>query len=102
MTTTVLSEPVQAKVDAFADRLVEVLANSGLAYMLSIGHRTGLFDVMAEMPPATSVDIARKAGLDERYVREWLGAMVTGRIVEYWPANRKYLLPSEHATLLTR
>jgi 2-polyprenyl-3-methyl-5-hydroxy-6-metoxy-1,4-benzoquinol methylase len=102
MTTTVLSEPVQAKVDAFADRLLEVLANSGLAYMLSIGHRTGLFDVMAEMPPATSVDIARKSGLDERYVREWLGAMVTGRIVEYWPANRKYLLPSEHATLLTR
>jgi 2-polyprenyl-3-methyl-5-hydroxy-6-metoxy-1,4-benzoquinol methylase len=102
MTTTVLCEPVQSKVDAFADRLVGILTNSGLGYMLSIGHRTGLLDVMANMPPATSVEIAEQAGLNERYVREWLGAMVTGRIVDYWPANRKYLLPSEHATLLTR
>ena len=40
---------------------------------------------MAELPPSTSQEIADAAGLDERYVREWLGAMVTGRVVEYDP-----------------
>ena len=40
---------------------------------------------MAELPPSTSEEIAKQAGLNERYVREWLGAMVTGRIVNYDP-----------------
>ncbi|HEU5260751.1 MAG TPA: hypothetical protein VFU41_04905 [Gemmatimonadales bacterium] len=42
-----------------------------------MGHRTGLFDVMSKLPPATSDEIAARAVLNERYVREWLGAMVT-------------------------
>ena len=48
----------------FADRLMD-LSNSGLlALMVSIGHRTGLFDVMATLPAATSVEIADHAGLE--------------------------------------
>lgn len=70
--------------------------------MASIGHRTGLFDTMADMPPATSEGIAKLAGLNERYVREWLGAMVTGGVVDYDPAGRRYHLPLEHAACLTR
>ena len=42
---------------------------------LSVGHRVGLFDAMAGMRPATSDEIAGAAGPDERYVRQWLGAM---------------------------
>jgi 2-polyprenyl-3-methyl-5-hydroxy-6-metoxy-1,4-benzoquinol methylase len=86
----------------FADRLVEILNDGALHLMLGIGHRTRLFDVMAELPPATSKDIAEKAKLNERYVREWLGAMVTGRIVSYDPDDNTYELPREHAALLTR
>ncbi len=70
--------------------------------MISVGHRTGLFDAMDEMSWSTSEQIANAASLDERYVREWLGAMVTGRIVEYQAADRRYKLPKEHARWLTR
>jgi len=73
------------------------LDTGAVASMLSIGHRTGLFDVMAQMPPATSSEIANRAELAERYVREWLAVMVTGRIVRYDPARRTYYLPPEHA-----
>jgi len=90
------------KRQAFADRVVESLNAAGLTLMTSIGHRTGLFDVMAKMPPATSRQIADRAGLHERYVREWLGAMVTARVVEHHPSARTYHLPPEHASLLTR
>jgi len=57
---------------------------------------------MAGMPPATSETIARQANLNERYVREWLGAMTSGRIVNYDPVARTYTLPAEHAALVTR
>jgi 2-polyprenyl-3-methyl-5-hydroxy-6-metoxy-1,4-benzoquinol methylase len=92
----------QAKAEAFAGQMVGILNGSVLALMTSIGHRTGLFDKMAELPPATSQQIADATGLNERYVREWLGGMVTGRIVEYDPSNKTYRLPPEHAASLTR
>ena len=66
--------------------------------MASIGHRTGLFDVMSQFEPATSEEIAGQAGLNERYVREWLAAMAT----EVNPATGNFTLPPEQAACLTR
>lgn len=91
-----------ALAEAFAEKIMGTLNNAAVALMISIGHRTRLFDVMAKIDPATSADIARAARLNERYVREWLGTMVTGGIVEYYPSMKTYYLPSEHAASLTR
>ena len=92
----------QAKSEAFAERMIGILNDAALALVTSIGHRTGLFDVMAGLPPSTSQQIADAANLNERYVREWLGAMVVGRIVEHDPEDGTYYLPQEHAAWLTR
>ena len=92
----------QAKAEQFAERMVGVLNEGSIALMTSIGHRTGLFDVMAGLPPSTSEQIASAADLNERYVREWLGAMVVGKIVDHDPENGTYRLPQEHAAFLTR
>jgi len=54
------------------------------------------------MEPATSPQIAERSGLQERYVREWLGAMVTARVVEVEPKTLRYSLPPERAAFLTR
>lgn len=91
----------QQKAEAFSESLVDVLNKGAVALALSIGHRTGLFEVMAGLPATTSQEIADAAGLNERYVREWLGTMVTGRIVTHSPENRTYQLPAEHAAFLT-
>jgi protein-L-isoaspartate O-methyltransferase len=90
------------KAAAFEARMLDVLNSGALALMTSIGHRTGLFDVMNRLPAATSKEIASEAGLDERYVREWLGAMTTGGFVEYDAGKDAYALPAEHAAILTR
>ena len=87
---------------AFAGRLLTALNNGALCLMVSLGHRTGLFDAMSGLPPATSEEIAAAAGLNERYVREWLGAMATSGIVQVDPARSQYVLPREHAAFLTR
>jgi SAM-dependent methyltransferase len=92
----------EAKLSAFQERLAAALNAGALCLMTSIGHRTGLFDAMAEMPPATSAQIADGASLNERYVREWLGSMVAAGVVEYDPEPGTYALPPEHAARLTR
>ena len=77
-----LHELDSAAVEAFAGRVLDVVNDGMVALMMSVGHRTGLFDVMEGMDAADAATIASAAGLQERYVREWLGAMVTGGIVE--------------------
>lgn len=90
------------KSEAFAENLLGMLNHGALSVMLSIGHRTGLLDTMGKLPPSTSEQIAEAAELNERYVREWLGALTTGRIVEHDPVTKTYYLPPEHAAFLTR
>ena len=96
------SEFDSARAEAFAGQLLRALNNGSLCLMASIGHRTGLFDTMHGLPPSTSAEIAQKAELNERYVREWLGAMVTAGVVEVDPTSTHYRLPAEHAAFLTR
>lgn len=90
------------KKDAFAEQLLGMLNGGMTGLMISLGHRTGLFDVMADSRPRTSHELAADAGANERYVREWLGAMVAARIVERDPASETHVLPPEHAQCLSR
>ncbi len=102
MSTTIpaTASPAPADVEEFMGRMISLYAGSLLSYMVDIGHRTGLF-VAAANGPATSEELAARAGLTERYVREWLGAMVAGRIFEHDPATATYTLPPAHVPVLT-
>ena len=55
--------------EAFAERLVGIAADATTALMISIGHRTALFEALKEAP-ASSDELAARAQLNERYVRE--------------------------------
>jgi len=68
------------RVQEFARKIFGLYTSGLLTLMVDIGHKTGLFEALGK-GPGTSVQIAERAGLDERYVREWLGAMATGGIV---------------------
>ncbi|MDX3193999.1 methyltransferase domain-containing protein [Streptomyces sp. MN03-5084-2B] len=81
----------------FAAHLTATMTGSALTMLIGVGHRTGLLAAAAR-GPATSAGLAERAGLQERYVREWLGAMVTGGIFGY--DGREYTLPPEHAKYL--
>jgi SAM-dependent methyltransferase len=64
-------------------------------------YTSGMLSLMVDLGPATSEELAARARLHERYVREWLGAMVTGGIVLYDATSATYTLPAEHAAVLT-
>lgn len=81
----------------FAAHLTATMTGSALTMLIGVGHRTGLLAAAAR-GPATSGELAARADLHERYVREWLGAMVTGGIFTY--DGREYTFPPEHAKFL--
>jgi SAM-dependent methyltransferase len=90
----------RARVKEFANRLLDIYTGGFLTYMIEIGNATGLFTAAAD-GPVSSTQLAERAGLSERHVREWLGAMVVAGIFEYQPESAVYSLPPEHATCLT-
>lgn len=91
----------QERLEEFGGQALDTLNKAAVALMMSIGHRTRLFSTMAELGETSSEEIAEASGLHERYVREWLGAMVTGGIVDYDEDSNTYSLPPEHAAFLT-
>jgi trans-aconitate methyltransferase len=91
----------KAKAKAFTQLMVRHLEGASVTLMVDLGRRVGLFETMARLGAATSAAIAARAGLSERYVREWLGAMVCGGVVEYEAGGGTYRLPPEHAAGLT-
>ena len=97
-----MAELDSAKLEAFGTRMLDMLNGAAAALMMSVGHRVGLFDTMAGMPAATASEIAGSAGLDERYVREWLGAVSCAGIVEYDAVRDLFSLPPEHAAMTVR
>jgi len=90
-----------ATAETFMEGVAGMANASAVTTMIAIGKRTRLFETLAAMPPAGSEAIAERAGLAERYVREWLACMVMGEIVAYDPAAQTYHLPPEHAACLT-
>ncbi len=88
-----------AKVQTFAKQLFTFYTGGMLSLMIRIGYAAGLFEA-AVKGAATSEELTRRTGLNERYVREWLGAMTTGGIVSYDHSTRTYALPTEHAACL--
>ncbi len=91
---------------AFGRRMADILNYGALNLAMAVGYRTGLFEAMASFSvPRTAAAISAKAGLNARYVREWLGVMATGDVVELVLGNdgiERYLLPPEHAAFLVK
>src|SRR5687768_7219097 len=90
----------KARIGQFAERLFGTYTESVVTLVLDLAHRTGLLETLGA-GPGTSQELAERAGLTERYVRECLGALVTAGIVDYDPDQRRYTLPAEHAVCLT-
>ncbi len=90
----------------FADKMTAVLNYGALNLAMGIGYRLGLFECLDGLKePATLETVARQAGLDRRYIEEWLGVMVTAGVVEIHrraDGENLFDLPPEHGDLLTR
>ena len=90
----------------FSTRLQEILNHGALNLALAIGYKNRIFDTLEELnTPVTVIALAAASGLHARYLKEWLGIMVTGRIIDMSgnaDGEDTYFLPPDHAAFLTR
>jgi SAM-dependent methyltransferase len=97
-------EPValdHAKLEAFVFRAVDEVGATLNTALVVMGDRLGLYRAMAGAGPLASDELAARAGVSERYTREWLNAQAAGGYVEYDPDSGRYTLPPEQAVALT-
>ncbi|WP_152204924.1 class I SAM-dependent methyltransferase [Marinobacter changyiensis] len=87
--------------EAFEQRLLNALNEGAMLQLISLGHRSGLLDALSDGEPVTSAELASKSGLNERYVREWLGGLSVAGILQHEPDSMTYCLPSAHSALIT-
>jgi SAM-dependent methyltransferase len=97
MGTTSIDE---GKLQAFMGQAVTDMGAVISGPLFAIGEKLGLYKAMAHAGPLTSDEVAERAGVAERSVREWLRNQAAGGYVTYDPETDRYTLPDEHALAL--
>jgi 2-polyprenyl-3-methyl-5-hydroxy-6-metoxy-1,4-benzoquinol methylase len=87
------------KIKAFAAVMTNDIGAAMQGALTYIGDRLGIFKALAAAP-ASAAELAERTGLNERYLREWLGAMTASRYVDYEPRAERYSISPEHAMIL--
>ncbi len=100
VSATESTRPDPARSAAFLEHLKASYRGAMLTMMIDIGRRHQLFDALAK-GTTTSAGLAERTGLSERHLREWLGAVTVGGIVEYDGTSQHFTLPGEHGFWLT-
>jgi hypothetical protein len=90
------------RVREFAAKVVADLAGVSASVLTIIGDRLGLFRALDEGGPASSTELAERAGVDERYAREWLYGLHAAGYLELDRERRRFSLPTDHAEVLAR
>src|SRR6266516_5111884 len=90
---------------ALVGRLFEAALGAVDMVSVYLGDRLGLYRALAEGGPSTSIELAARAGIHERYAREWLEQQSVTGILEVDDAakresERRYSLPPAHAAAL--
>jgi SAM-dependent methyltransferase len=99
-----IEEPVEIdgqKLEQFVFRAVDELGATLNAALVVMGDKLGLYRALAGAGGLTPVELARRTGVSERYVREWLNAQAAGGYVVYDPVGGTYTLPPEQTVALT-
>ncbi len=91
--------------DAFVGRIFE--ASLGMFDLMTVylGDQLGLYGALGEHGALTSSELASRAGIDERYAREWLEQQAATGILEVddlaaAAGNRRFSLPAAHSDAL--
>ena len=89
-----------SRLEAFANQALADIGAAWTAGLVALGDRLGLYRAMAGAGPLTTAEIATRAGISERYAREWLAAQAAAGYLTYDATAGRYLLPDEHAEVL--
>lgn len=86
--------------EELAGRIVQEINGAMSAMTLYLGNRLGLFEALAETGPTTASGLARRTGLSERYLLEWLSALSAGGYLTHNPDSDDFSLPQAYREAL--
>jgi len=94
-----------ARRDALAERLFGATLGAFDLLSVHLGLDLGLYSALHDHGPATSPELAARAGVHQRYAREWLEHQAVGGLLDVAvasddPEARRYALPAAHAEVL--
>jgi ubiquinone/menaquinone biosynthesis C-methylase UbiE len=87
----------ERKLQEFLGKMIVDLGAAASVPLMRIGVRLGLYKAMDGAGPITSAELAAKANISERYVREWLAQSAASGYLTYDSASRRFELPPEQA-----
>jgi SAM-dependent methyltransferase len=96
-TDTAPREIDEARLERFLGQAVTDMGAAMNAVLVLLGRELGLWRALAGAGPLSSVEIAQRSGVAERYVREWACAQAASGYLDYEPAGETFTLPPEHA-----
>jgi len=99
MSTATIPALDMDKLNAFLGQFVTDLGAAVHTGMVVIGEKLGLYKALAA-GPISSLQLARKTGTDERYVREWLASQAAGGYITYDELTHEFSLSQEQAFTL--
>jgi len=92
-----MREPNPEKLNALVGKLVSDLGISLGGASILLGDRLGLYKAMANGAVVTPSELAKKIGLHDRYVREWLSGQAASGYIDYHPEKNAFSLAAEQA-----
>lgn len=87
------------RLKAKAKLVFGALGGAMTSAMIGLGDRLGLYRALAAAGPLTSEELAKKTGLSERWVREWLYQQGAAGVLEHCGGERFELSPEGAAVL---
>src|SRR5229473_5900505 len=82
-----------------AERVFDVLGGALVSGMIYLGDRMGLYQALNGAGAMTSEELARKTGLHERWIREWLYGQAAASLIDYKGEGRFELSPESALVL---
>src|ERR1700691_4473010 len=95
-----MREPNPEKLNALVGKVAGDLGIPLGGASILLGDRLGIYKAMADGAVVTPSELAKKTGLHERYVREWLSGQAASGYIDYHPEKNAFSLSAEQAMAL--
>lgn len=89
-----------AKLENLVTTALNDLSGAQGGIMMNLGHKLGLYKALAGAGPLSSIEVAKRSGCAERYVREWLNSQVAGGYLAYHSSSQTFEMTAEQTMVL--
>jgi SAM-dependent methyltransferase len=87
----------ETKLHHFVGQILNDLGGAASIALVRMGDALGLYKSLHTKGPMTVDELASEAGVNARYLREWLSHQAASNYLSYDPATQKFELPPEQA-----